>query len=193
MAQQPSPTAAFETTSPWTTLSTREGYSNPWIRVREDQVINPGGGQGIYGVVEYKNRAVGVIPVDENGYIWLVGQWRYCHDRYEWEIPEGGCPPGEEPADCARRELQEETGITARTIEPLLLGVQLSNSTTNEVCDIFVARDLSFGDATPEETEQLQVKRLPLTEAIQMALDGRIRDSVSVLALLRLALRNEAC
>lgn len=175
-----------EFSNPWTTLSTREGYSNPWIRVREDQVINPSGGKGIYGVVEYKNRAVGVVPVDENGFTWLVGQWRYCHERYEWEIPEGGCPPGEELAECARRELLEETGITARVIEPLLMGLQLSNSTTNEVCDIFVARDLSFGDAMPEETEQLEVKRLPLTEAIQMALDGRIRDSVSVLALLRL-------
>ncbi|TDU69380.1 8-oxo-dGTP pyrophosphatase MutT (NUDIX family) [Prosthecobacter fusiformis] len=183
----PSP---IESTNPWTTLSTREGYSNPWIRVREDQVINPGGGRGIYGVVEYKNRAVGVVPIDDNGYTWLVGQWRYCHERYEWEIPEGGCPPGEEPAECARRELLEEAGIHAAIIEPLLLGVQLSNSTTNEVCDIFVARGLTFGDATPEETEQLEVKRIPLTEAIQMAQDGRIRDSVSILALLKLALKS---
>lgn len=179
-------TTADTPTNPWTTLNTREGYSNPWIRVREDRVINPSGGHGIYGVVEYKNRAVGVVPVDDEGYTWLVGQWRYCHDRYEWEIPEGGCPAGEEPAECARRELLEETGIMAERIEPLLTGIQLSNSTTNEVCDIFVARGLTFGIAAPEETEKLEVKRLPLTEAIQMALDGRIRDSVSVLALLRL-------
>lgn len=177
----------MDTTNPWTTLSSREGYSNPWIRVREDQVINPGGGRGIYGVVEYKNRAVGVVPIDENGYTWLVGQWRYCHEQYEWEIPEGGCPPGEETAECARRELMEETGIRAGIIEPLLTGIQLSNSTTNEVCDLFIARDLSFGEAAPEETEQLAVKKLPLKEAIEMARDGRIRDGVSVLALLALA------
>ncbi len=175
--------------NPWTTLSTHEGYANPWIRVREDQVLNPSGGRGIYGVVEYKNRAVGVLPVDDEGYTWLVGQWRYCHEQYEWEIPEGGCPPGEDPAECARRELLEETGITAEIIEPLLTDIQLSNSTTNEICDIFIARGLSFGDASPEETEQLEVKRLPLSEAIQMALDGRIRDSVSVLALLRMAMK----
>ncbi|MDZ4287133.1 MAG: NUDIX hydrolase [Prosthecobacter sp.] len=173
--------------NPWTTLSTRETYANPWIRVREDQVINPSGGQGIYGVVEYQNHAVGVVPVDEEGYTWLVGQWRYCHERYEWEIPEGGCPPGEDPAECARRELLEETGIVAAVIEPLLTGIQLSNSTTNEVCDIFVARGLTFTTASPEETEQLQVQRVLLSEAIAMALDGRIRDSVSVMALLRLA------
>lgn len=172
--------------NPWTTLSTREGYLNPWIRVREDQVINPRGGRGIYGVVEYQNRAVGVVPVDDEGYTWLVGQWRYCHDRYEWEIPEGGCPPGEETAECARRELLEETGLHAAQIEPLLTGLQLSNSTTNEVCDIFVARGISQGVPNPDETEKLEIWRLPLSEAIEMALDGRIRDSVSVLALLRL-------
>jgi len=178
-----------EPTNPWKTLGTREGYANPWIRVREDQVINPSGGRGIYGVVEYKNRAVGVVPVDDEGYTWLVGQWRYCHDRYEWEIPEGGCPPGEEPAQCARRELMEETGLQAEVIEPLLMNIQLSNSTTNEVCDIFVARGLTMGVSSPEETEKLEVMRLPLQEAVAMALDGRIRDSVSVLALLRLSHR----
>lgn len=180
---------ALETTNPWTTLSTREVYLNPWIRVREDQVINPGGGRGIYGVVEYRNRAVGVVPVDDEGHTWLVGQWRYCHNRYEWEIPEGGCPAGEEPAECARRELLEETGIVAREIEPLLTGIQLSNSTSNEVCDLFVARGLTFAQASPEETERLEVRRVPLQEAIAMARDGRIRDGVSVMALLHLALR----
>jgi len=175
--------------NPWETLSTRETYSNPWIRVREDQVLNPSGGPGIYGVVEYKNRAIGVIPVDDGGFTWLVGQWRYCHERYEWEIPEGGCPAGESPVEAARRELLEETGIVAASITPLLTGIQLSNSTTNEVCDVFVATGLSFAEAQPEETEQLEVLRLPLAEAIAMAKDGRIRDSVSVLALLAMAQR----
>lgn len=183
------PDAPTSTSNPWTTLSSREAYSNPWIGVREDQVLNPAGGRGIYGVVEYKNRAVGVVPVDEHGFTWLVGQWRYAHDRYEWEIPEGGCPPGESSLECARRELMEETGLRAGKIEPLLTGVQLSNSTTNEVCDIFVAYDLLTGEAEPEDTEDLQVWRLPLGEAIAMALDGRIRDSVSILALLRLHLK----
>ena len=95
-------------TNPWQALSTHEVYSNPWIRVREDQVINPSGGPGIYGVVEYKNRAVGVIPIDEEGHTWLVGQYRYTHNLYEWEIPEGGCPVGEELIDTAKRELLEE-------------------------------------------------------------------------------------
>ncbi|MFM2168149.1 MAG: hypothetical protein RIS79_2520 [Verrucomicrobiota bacterium] len=175
----------------WKTLSTRETYSNPWIRVREDQVLNPCGGPGIYGVVEYKNRAIGVIPVDGEGFTWLVGQWRYCHDRYEWEIPEGGCPAGESPVEAAKRELLEETGIVASQIEPLLTGIQLSNSTSNELCDVFVASGLTFTQPDPEATEQLEVLRLPLAEAIEMARDGRIRDSVSVIGLLALACRGE--
>ena len=171
-------------TNPWKTLSTRETYSNPWIRVREDQVINPSGGPGIYGVVEFKNRAVGVIPIDEEGFTWLVGQYRYCHHQYEWEIPEGGCPVDEELLACAKRELVEETGIIANDYQLILEGIQLSNSTTNEVAFIYVARGLTFTQAQPEETEALQVRRVPLTEAIEMARSGTIRDGMSVMGLL---------
>lgn len=172
--------------NPWTTLATKEVYSNPWIRVREDDILNPSGNPGIYGVVEYQNRAVGVVPVDDAGFTWLVGQYRYCHDSYEWEIPEGGCPPGESLEACARRELQEETGLIAASIEPLLGGLQLSNSTTNEKAWLFVARNLSPGPPAPEDTEDLQIRRLPLTEAIHMARTGQIHDAMSVLALLAL-------
>ncbi len=170
--------------NPWTTLSSRETYSNPWIRVREDQVLNPSGGRGIYGVVEYKNRAVGVIPVDEEGFTWLVGQYRYTHHTYEWEIPEGGCPEGEELLDCARRELLEETGIMAQSFEMILDGIQLSNSVSDEVAYIYTARGLTFTDSQPEPTEKLQVKRLPLEEAIELARNGTIRDGMSVMGLL---------
>ena len=172
--------------NPWQTLSTREVYSNAWIRVREDQVINPSGGPGIYGVVEYKNRAVGVIPIDDEGFTWLVGQYRYTHDLYEWEIPEGGCPEGEELIETAERELLEETGILAREYDILLDGIQLSNSVSNEKAWIYVARGLSFVNSSPEETEKLEVKRIPLTQAIDMALKGDIRDAVSVAGLLKL-------
>ena len=180
-------TPSPETVNPWQTLSSREVYDNPWIRVREDQVLNPRGRPGIYGVVEYKNRAVGVIPLDEEDHTWLVGQYRYTHDIYEWEIPEGGCPEGESLVECARRELLEEAGIIARDYEMILEGLQLSNSVSNEKAFIFLARGLSFVEAEPEETEQIIAKRVPVAEAIRMAADGEIRDAMSVAGLLKLA------
>jgi len=176
-----------ETINPWTTLSTCEVYDNKWIRVREDQVINPSGGRGIYGVVEYKNRAVGVVPVDDQGFTWLVGQYRYTHHRYEWEIPEGGCPEGEELIECARRELLEETGIVAERYDLIAGDIQLSNSTTNEVAYLYVAHGIRHDQASPEETEKLEVKQVPLDKAIEMAMNGEIRDGMSVIALLKLA------
>ncbi len=172
--------------NPWTTLSSREVYANPWIRVREDQVLKPNGQPGIYGVVEYRNRAVGVVPLDEENHTWLVGQFRYTQDRYEWEIPEGGCPEGESLEECARRELLEETGLQAGSLEPLLLDLQLSNSVSNETAHLFVARQLTVSAPQPEDTEQLVVRRLPLSEAIAMAARGEIRDAMSVIALLAL-------
>jgi 8-oxo-dGTP pyrophosphatase MutT (NUDIX family) len=175
--------------NPWTTLSSREIYLNPWIRVREDQVLKPNGTPGIYGVVEYRNRAVGVVPIDNDGYTWLVGQYRYTHNRYEWEIPEGGCPEGESLEDCARRELLEETGLVASELEPLLLDIQLSNSIGDETAHLFIARGLTQETPQPEDSEQIAIRRLPLAEAIQMAATGQIRDSMSVIALLFLARR----
>lgn len=178
--------------NPWQTLSTRLVYENPWIRLREDQVINPAGNPGIYGVVMYRNIAVGVVPVDEEDHTWLVGQYRYTHHRYEWEIPEGGCPEGESLEECAARELKEETGLIAERYQHLA-ELQLSNSTTDEVAHLFIATGLRQAEAEPEETEKLSVRRLPVDEAIRMAMEGEIRDAMSVTALLKLAMLRQSC
>lgn len=173
--------------NPWITHSTEVRYDNPWIRVTESEVTHPGGTDGIYGVVHFKNHAVGVIPVDEEEHTWLVGQFRYALGTYEWEIPEGGCPGGESPAETAARELEEETGLRAREISPLLENLSLSNSVTDERASVFLARGLSRHRATPEDSEELKLRRLPLSEAIEMAKTGTITDAVSVIALLKLA------
>lgn len=169
-------------------MSSTEVYANAWIRVREDQVLNPRGGTGVYGVVEFRNRAVGVIPIDDEGYTTLVGQYRYAHGGYEWEIPEGGCPVDESLVDGARRELREETGLLAEEVVLLLGDLQLSNSVSDEKAYLFVARGLTQVEPDPEDTEVLTLWRLPLTEAVAMARDGRIRDAMSVMGLLSLAL-----
>lgn len=174
-----------ENHNPWTTLSTKEIYDNAWIQVEEHQVLNPNGGKGIYGKVHFKNLAIGVIPIFDNGDTLLVGQYRYPLNAYSWEIPEGGGKLDVDPLDSAKRELIEETGLNA-THWTKLIEMHLSNSVSDEFSIIYIAEGLTQGQAEPEETEQLQVKRLPLTEAIDMVLRGEITDSMSVAALLKL-------
>jgi 8-oxo-dGTP pyrophosphatase MutT (NUDIX family) len=174
--------------NPWTTLSSRLIYDNPWISLREDQVLRPDGQSGIYGVVHFKNRAVGVLPVDEHGRVWLVGQHRYPLDAYSWEIPEGGCPESETPEATAHRELREETGLTAGSLE-LVATSHLSNSVSDEVAYVFRATELTEGAVDPEGCEQIVVRRVEWEEAWSMLRRGEITDSMSVIALLHEAVR----
>lgn len=176
--------------NPWQTLSREEKYDNPWINVCEHQVINPAGGHGIYGVVTFKNEAVGVIPVDDEGYTWLVGQWRYALNEYSWEIPEGGSPVGEDPLACAHRELKEETGLVADEYFPLMT-MHTSNSVCNEIAYLFVAKGLRQEEHDHEDTEDITIRRLPLDDAIRMVLEGEITDSLSVAGLMKLALQRD--
>ena len=170
--------------NPWKILSSEEKYENPWIRVTEYQVINPGGGKGIYGKVHFKNRAVGVVPVDGEGNTWLVGQYRFTLDAYSWEIPEGGAPEGEELLACAQRELLEETGLTAKTWT-LMSKIHTSNSVTDETGWLFLAQHLSHGASQAEESEaDLKVMKVPLATAVKMVLSGEITDSMSMVGLL---------
>lgn len=174
--------------NPWTTLDQRLVYENPWIRLREDRVIRPDGKPGIYGVVEFQGLAVGVLPVDDQGRIWLVGQYRYPLGRYSWEIPEGGCHPGETTAQAAHRELREETGLLAANLEHLC-DAHLSNSVSDELAQIYRATGLQEGPNAPEGVERLQVRRVEWAEAWGMLRSGKITDSMSVIALLHEAIR----
>ena len=174
------------TDNPWQITGSEEIYDNPWISVTEFKVINPGGGKGIYGKVHFKNTAVGVAALDEDGKLWLVGQYRYTLDEYSWEMPEGGCPIGAETVlDTAKRELLEETGLIAAEWTELLK-LHTSNSVTDEVGYAFVARSLIQAEADPEETEDLSLWKLPFDEALQMVLDGKITDAFTCMAFLKL-------
>ncbi len=177
-----------ENKNPWTTLSSELKYNNPWISVTEFQVLNPAGKPGIYGKVHFKNKAIGIIPLDEKGNTWLVGQHRYPLNEWSWEIPEGGGPIEGSVLESAQRELKEETGVTAKKWTQLLR-THLSNSVSDEEGFIFLAEDLEQGETELEETEaDMKVWKLPFAEALEMVMTGKITDSLSVMGILKVAL-----
>ena len=176
-----------ERQSPWRRGSRRVAYENPWIIVWHDDVARPDGGPGIYGVVHFNSLAVGIVPIDDNDEVTLVGQYRYVLDAWSWEIPEGGVPFAEDPLQGARRELREETGLEARDWRELGR-FHLSNSVSDEAAVAYLATGLTLGDAAPDETEALEIRRVPFNEALAMTLDGRITDALSVLGLQAVAL-----
>ena len=171
----------------WKTKTSTIVYENPWLKISHDEVVTPKNTDGIYGVVHFKNTAIGVVPLDDEGNTWLVKQSRYTLNQYTWEIPEGGCPNGEEPLNAAKRELEEEVGLQANDWQQLMT-LHLSNSVTDEFCVVFIARDLFAGTQQLESTEDIEYKKLPLSEAIEMVKSGEITDGISVAALLRVAL-----
>jgi 8-oxo-dGTP pyrophosphatase MutT (NUDIX family) len=176
-----------EAHNPWKILAEKPVYDNNWINVTEYDVINPSGGKGIYGKVHFKNRAIGILPLDEAFNTWLVGQYRFVLNQYSWEIPEGGGPIGTDTLDAAKRELLEETGLVAAEWIKLM-DFHLSNSVSDEYGQLFLARQLTQHAPEPEETEQLQIKKIPFIEAYTMVEDGRITDSISVAAIQKVKL-----
>src|SRR5690242_9268725 len=176
-----------EQDNPWKILGEKKIYENPWIKITEFDVINPSGGKGIYGKVHFQNIATGALPLDEDLNTYLVGQYRFTLDQYSWEIPEGGGVFGVDPVESAKRELLEETGLVA-TEWTKIVEMHLSNSVTDEYAVIYLARNLSQQTASPEETEQLQVKKLPFEEVYQMVERGEIMDAMSVAAILKVKL-----
>jgi ADP-ribose pyrophosphatase len=172
--------------NPWKKLSGKNIYNNPWISLDEDQVINPGGGKSIYGKVHFKNYAIGIVPLDENLNTWLVGQWRYSLNEYSWEIPMGGGPLEEDILASAKRELKEETGLSANKWKEVLK-IHTSNSVTDEIGFAFLAQDLTQGETAFEETEDLEIRKLPLKEALDMVMKDEITDSISMAAILKVS------
>ncbi|UEM22296.1 NUDIX hydrolase [Skermanella mucosa] len=176
--------------NPWKTLSGEVRYENKWIRVTEHQVVNPSGNPGIYGVVHFKSVAIGVLPVDAEGCVHLVGQYRYSLNAYSWEMPEGGGAPDMPPIEEAKRELREETGLVARQwLE--LLPIHTSNSICDEHGVIYLAWDMELTESEPEETEQLTIVRMPFASVVDLVMEGAITDSMTVAAVLKAQLLAE--
>ncbi len=171
----------------WKTLSSKEIYNNKWIQVVEHQVINPAGGNGIYGKVHFKNKAIGIVALDKDNNTWLVGQWRYTLDEWSWEIPEGGGPLQDNALESAKRELKEETGLVAKQWT-MIQRTHLSNSVSDEEGFLFLAEDLTQHENELEDTEaDMKVWKLPFLEALRMVLEGKITDSLTVMGILKVA------
>lgn len=175
---------------PWCRLDTRPVYDNPWISVTHENVITPAGTAGIYGVVHFKTRAIGIIPIDDENHTWLVRQFRYTLNQNLWEIPMGGGKLLEDPLLAAQRELREETGMSATHWQEIMR-LHISKSVTDEEGVVFIAKGLSTGAQQLEHSEaDLEKLRLPLDEAIQWVLDGKITDVISCAALLKVRALN---
>ncbi len=172
--------------NPWKIVNKKSIYENSWISLEEHDVLNPAGKKGIYGQVHFKNKAIGIISLDHENYTWIVGQYRYPLNEYSWEIPMGGGPMEEDVLESAKRELKEETGLTAEKWENILR-IHTSNSVTDEEGFVFLARELKEGETEFEETEQLIIRKIKFTEAVEMVMSQKITDSISIAGILKLA------
>lgn len=176
--------------NPWKTLDAEIAYESAWIRVTKSNVLNPAGKPAVYSWVHFRHLAIGIVPMDKEKNTWLVGQYRYPLNEYSWEIPEGGGKHDIDPVESAKRELLEETGISAKNFHELMR-MHLSNSVTDELSISYLATGLEFGEAEPEESEVLQIKKISLDEAFEWVMKGKITDAISVATLQRLKWMDE--
>lgn len=174
--------------NPWKTISSKEAYRSPWLTVREDKVLTPGGSEGIYSVVESKPGVL-VVALNENNELYLIESFRYPLQSWRWEIPGGGIDEGATPLEAAQNELAEELGFTAKTWTPLGDMYPSNNGPLNDHNYIFVAQDLQ---ATPQHHETGEAIRppqaFPVEEVFKMVQDGTLTDGQSLGALLHVKL-----
>jgi ADP-ribose pyrophosphatase len=171
---------------PWKTLTSRPVYANKWIRVREDVAALPNGQTTLYGVVTM-GHAAGVLPFVDDDHVILVRQYRYVFgEAHRWEIPTGGLLAGEAAEAGALRELQEEIGYTAGTLE-WVSTFYSSKSICEETCHLFIGRDLQAAPLPPDATEELEVATFAFADVVDMVRKSEIRDAMSVIAILHAA------
>jgi len=169
----------------WTVLDSAVLYANPWITVREDRVVQPDGREGTFGIVEMKP-GVSVLPVDDEGRLYLVRVFRYTLDRDCLETIAGGIDAGESPAEAARRELREEAGIEATELIDLGKADQMTEVVVSPD-HLFLARGLSFVASDREPTERIAPVRVGFDQALRWVMDGTISHAASAVLILKSA------
>lgn len=173
---------------PWTTLGSSEVYRNPWMRVRQDDVLRPDGSTGIYGVVTLAGGA-GVLPFVDADHVLLVRQRRYITGAVTWEMPTGGIDPGETPEQAAVRELAEETGHRAGRLRHLNSHTT-SKSVVDEWAHLFVAEDLTplpaeaVAGLAHDDSEVIRHVVVPWEQLLGWVLDGTVVDAMTIVAVL---------
>ncbi|MBX9575292.1 MAG: NUDIX hydrolase [Caulobacteraceae bacterium] len=169
---------------PWIDHGARPVFENPWMRLTQHQATAPTGAPADYVVMRPLALAVGVLPLHGDGTVTLVGQHRFALMAWSWEMPEGGAHPDEDPQAAAARELAEEAGLAARSWRKVL-GLDLSNSVTDERAVAFLAWDLDPVPTAPDPTEAFRVARVPYLDLIDAIGAGQVRDAFTVATALR--------
>ena len=172
--------------TPWKPGTQRVAFESAWITVIDQQATAPTGRLAQYGMVRFKNLAIAVLPIHDDGTVTLVGQHRFPLGDYSWELPEGGAPLDEDPLAGAKRELGEETGLAAAEWREVMR-TQLSNSVTDERMIGYLALGLSEAEDAhhADETEAIALVRVPFREALDAAVAGHLPDMLTVAMLLR--------
>lgn len=172
----------------WVTLDSEVKYENRWVRMRHDNVLRPDGSPGIYGVLEIRRPAVATLALTDDLKIVLVGQWRYTRNRPMWEIPLGASEESDgDFLTSAKRELEEEAGVVAKTWRPMG-SLESCVGVTTEIAYLFLATNLIVADNAPDPEEHgMVVKWIPLETAYQQVMEGEITESSSVVLILKVA------
>jgi 8-oxo-dGTP pyrophosphatase MutT (NUDIX family) len=170
--------------NPWQIINKQVAYDNAWITVTHHEVKHTSGKEGIYGIVHFKKLALGVLVLDEKNNTWIVGQYRLPLNQYTWEIPEGGGDIDVDPLISIKRELLEETGIVAQDWIHIQ-SMQLSNSASDEIAHLYVAKNLTYQKANPDEDETLQQQMISFDELYNWVCEGKVTDALTVAAVLK--------
>ncbi len=168
---------------PWQIVARTEVYRDPWVELDRDDVIRPDGRPGTHVVVRLMP-GVSVLPIDDSGTVYLTEEFHYAVGRTTIEAVSGGIEAGEEPQSSARRELEEELGITADQWLDLGLCDPFTSVVTSPT-RLYLARGLSFGAANLEGTERIRCQAVSLAEAVAMVLDSRITHAPSCLLIMK--------